>query len=220
MRHRNHPDHRRRWLGWCCLATFLAGVLLGWRTIGDDRLLPLGKTVIPPSTYHQLALANPFPARPTPTETPGSLRIWLYRMADMGDPPLAETVHPVAFDLDTPWVRALLQEKNPTVENSFTLKMRGQIRFAAPLTQMHLKSDNGYRVRLRGREGKEAMVENWANDVTTDFLFFVTAEPGWYEIEIDYNNVQGGAFFDLWSDASDIAFMPADPASSPAGSGR
>lgn len=209
-------DSNARWLWGGCFAALLVGAFLGWRTIRDRPLLPIGNTVIPQSTYDQLTLTDPFPARPAPSEPPGSLRMWMYRAADMGDAPLAEVVHPVAFDLNTPWVKALLDQKIRSADNAFTLKMRGQISLSARVTHLHLKSDNGYRVRLRGRQGPDARVENWANDVTNDFEFTVTAEPGCYEIEIDFNNVQGDAFFDLWSEAKDIALYPADAAPSPA----
>lgn len=192
--------------------TFLVGLGLGWRTIHDPALATTGATVIAPSNLDQLVLMNPFPARQPPAEARGSLRMWLYSNVALDEPSVAEGVHPVAFDLETPWLKTLLAEKLTNRQNIFSVRMRGQIYLPARVNHLHLKSDNGYRVRLRDAQGKEARVENWLNEVTEDFYFQVTAEPGCYEIEIDFTNIQGGAFFDLWSESKDIAFYPAEPA--------
>jgi hypothetical protein len=124
--------------------------------------------------------------------------------------PVAEEVHPHTFDLGTPWVKALLDAKMPNVGNAFTFRMRGQIRFSAPVTDMHIRSDNGYRITFRDATGHEVHLDDWENSVTEDFYFQVTAEPGCYDIVIDFANVQGNAYFDLWSEAKDIRFFPAE----------
>jgi hypothetical protein len=130
-------------------------------------------------------------------------------------------VEPLAFDLDnTHWLQDLVLKKVNHSDNSFALKLRGLICFSAAVTEMHLKCDNGYRILLRDAHGKEMHLDDWQDAVTMDLAFQVTAQPGCYEIEIDYCNLTGGANFDLWSTSGEISFYPDEitgpkPAASP-----
>ena len=204
-------DAKARWLWGTCIAAFLIGLGVGWRHIGPAGPAPGGTSPIPASELDHVTLNHPFPARPDPEQFPGTLRIGLYPYDDMTGKPLAEEVHSHVFALDTPWVKALLDEKMPNVNRAFTFRMRGQIRISSPVTDMHIRSDNGYRITFRDSTGREVHVDDWEDNVTEDFYFQIRAEPGCYDVVIDFANVQGNAYFDLWSEAKDICFYPADP---------
>jgi hypothetical protein len=203
-------DSRQRWLWGSCVAAFLIGIGLGWQHLGEAGPAPGGTLPIAASDLDHITLEHPFPARPDPAEEPGSLRFWLYPYDAMTGPPLADEVHPLVFELASPWVKTLLDKKLPNERHSFTFRMRGQISFSAPITHMHVRSDNGYRITFRDSTGHEGHMDDWEDAVTEDFYFQVTAEPGCYDIVIDFANVEGNAYFDLWSEAKDIRFFPAE----------
>lgn len=215
MTNRLSPETQQRWIWWVCATTFVIGLGAGWWNIHEETPAPVGPPVIAASNLDQIILAHPFPDQP-PAPSPGKLRIRLYPNVDLREPSFAEVVQPVAFGLDTPWFQVLWDKKLPNLAHTFSARMNGQIRFSAPVTHMHIRSDNGYKVFLRDAQGKTSVLDNWGDDVTYDFLFQVTAEPGCYEIEIDYNNYQGNGFFDLWSEEGDITYYPAPAAAAPA----
>lgn len=192
-----------------CLITFLAGLGLGWHTIHvQNEPLPV-MLKIPRSHADHLTLTQPLSGGLAPAQLPGSLRIWLYRAPDLVDPALAETVQPPGFNLHTPWLADLLKAKKLSPANAFSLRMSGQIQFAAPQTKMHLRCRNGFRLLLRNAVGEEQQIESWTDALVDDFEFQVTAEPGYYSIEIDFFSYGGDAYFNLWSEADDFKLFPA-----------
>jgi hypothetical protein len=204
-------EHAQRWLWGMCLVAFLVGIGLGWRSIEDVPPAPARTDEIPASVADHIVLTHPFPTRPDPATPPGSLLYSLFPTDPKLETSLAEEVHPAGFGLSDPWVMSLLDKKLPNINHAFAFRMRGQIRFMSAVNHLHLRSDNGYRITFRDAEGHEAHMDDWENSVTDDFYFKVIAEPGCYDIEIDFCNIHGNAYFDMWSEAKDIVFYPAEP---------
>lgn len=203
---------RRRWPWVLPVAAFLLGLGLGWWTIHSKREpLPI-PTSIAVSTIDHMVLDHPLPGGDSPALPANALRLWLFPNADLDGAPLAEVVMPPAFDLQTPWLKELLAAKLPNnPDNIFAVRMRGEIRFSSGQTKLHIHSDNGFRICFRNSAGEERRIDNWVNDVTDDFEFEVSAEPGRYEIEIDYFNGDGDAHFRIWADSATIQFLPVAP---------
>jgi len=202
-------DHSQRWLWGTCLVALLVGIGVGRQHLGTVPSAPFRTEPIPASLADHLTLTHPFPARPDPAKLPGELLYSLYPTDPKIETSLAEQVRPMGFGLSDRWVTELLDSKLPNVSHTFAFRMRGQIRFTQPVNHLHVRSDNGYRILFRDTQGNESHMDDWTNSVTEDFYFQVTAEPGCYEVEIDYCNFHGNAYFDMWSEGKDIVFYPA-----------
>jgi hypothetical protein len=201
------PRHRWPWA--LPPAAFLIGLSFGWRTIHSKSEPLLIPTSIAVSRIDHLALDQPLPGNGRPRPSTSALRCSLFPTKEMEGAPLAEAVELPSFDLQTPWLKQLLAEKlprNPT--NAFAGKMLGLIEFSSNQTKLHICSDNGFRIRIRNSVGEERLIDNWVDDITDDFELQVSAEPGRYEIEIDYFNSDGDAYFCLWADPATIQFLP------------
>jgi hypothetical protein len=182
---------------------------LGLRTIRSEKApLPIF-TTIPRSEETGLRLDHPLPANGSPANPTGCLRLWLYRGRELAGVPLAEVAEPPVFDLRTPWLKDLIDGELAHSADNFSLRMRGWITFPSSATMVHLRSDNGYRLRFRNALGDEQKLDHWVDDVTDDSMFTVVAEPGRYEIEIDYFNGGGGFFFEI-SSMPQVEFEPAE----------
>ena len=189
---------RSQWIWWTCGAAFGIGMALGWRKIhSENEPLPA------PQCIHQLErddlkLDHPLSRDARRANPPGNLRIWLFSGRVLAGPPLAVVGKPPFLGTDSPWMKALIDEKLNHSSDNFSLKMRGWITFSSPRTIMHLRSDDGYRIRFRNALGEERSMVHWVEDVTEDLPFGVVVEPGRYEIEIDYFNAGGNFYFQFW----------------------
>jgi hypothetical protein len=191
-------EPRDRWLWWTCGTAFLIGMALGWRVIrSESKPLPILASI---NQFEEtgLKLKHPLPRNVSPANPAGSLRFWLYSGRELAGLPLAQVVKPPVFNPGTPWLQAFIDEKLAHSSDNFSLRMQGWIVFSSPLTMVHLRSDNGYRIRFRNALGEVQRFDHWVDEVTDDFAFKVAAEPGRYEIEIDYFNGGGGLFFETW----------------------
>ncbi len=192
------PEPRNRWLWWTCAAALLVGMVLGWRVIrshGDP--LPLA-TSIPEFKREDLKLDHPLPGAAPHSDSPGSLRYWIYGGREFAGQPLTVVAQPPVFDLWTPWLRTLIEEKLARTSHECSIKMRGWITFSAPLTILHLRCENGYRIRFRNALSEEQRLEHWVEDWTEDTVFGAVVEPGRYEIEVDYFSAGPGRYFEIW----------------------
>lgn len=209
-----NPETRDRWLWWMCGLGLLAGMALGWRAIrSEGEPLPILTSLTAPEPVY-LRLDHPLSSQAAPASFAGNLRIWLYSGRELAGPPLAEVVQPPVFDNGTSWLGAFINGKLGHVSDNFSMRMQGWATFSAPRTMVHIRSDNGFRIRFRNALGKELTLEHWVDDVTEDFVFCAVAEPGRYQIEIDYFNGMGGYFFGA-SCAPQAEFEPAtDPSPS------
>jgi len=189
------PESRNGWLWLICGLGLLAGMALGWRAIRATSVpLPIPTAITAPEPLC-LKLDHPLSGGVASPGSAGSLRIWLYSGRELAGPPLAEVVQPPIFDYSAPWLSAFINEKLDHNPNNFSAKMRGRVAFSVPRTMVRIRSDNGFRIRFRNASGKELTLEHWLDDVTDDFAFCAVAEPGLYEIEIDYFNGVGGYYF-------------------------
>jgi hypothetical protein len=198
-----------------CGLGLLAGMALGWRAIrSESEPLPILTSLTAPEPVC-LRLDHPLSSQAAPAGSAGSLRIWLYSGREPAGPPVAEVVQPPAFDNGTSWLSALINEKLGRVSDNFSMKMLGWVTFFASRTMVHIRSDDGFRIRFRNALGKELTQEHWVDGVTEDFVFCAVAEPGRYQIEIDYFNSTGGFFFGTSSDPQ-VAFAAATDSLPPA----
>jgi hypothetical protein len=206
-----NPEARDRWLWWMCGFVLLTGMALGWRTVHwESEPLPVLTFLTAPEPA-RLRLDHPLPGRVAPANSSGNLRIWLYSGRELAGPPLAEVVESPAFDNGTSWLGPLINEKLGHVSDNFSMTMRGWVTFSAFRTMVHIRSDNGFRIRFRNGLGQEQKLEHWVDDVTEDYVFCAVAERGRYQIEIDYFNGVGGFFFKIWT-TPQTEFEPAtDP---------
>lgn len=186
------------------LAAFLAGWGYGRYLVQIDQVPVQGATSLAPTRFDILTLSAPLGEVASPAN--GKLHIKVFASPDLNTPLLGEFRESPNFTLESPWLRALVDQRLAAPDSPFGATMCGKIRFVAPETRLHLKVDNGYRLRLRNARGEVQSVEDWSGDVIQDFSFLVRAEPGVYEIEIDYANFGGDANFRLWSDTSEIEF--------------
>jgi hypothetical protein len=178
-----------------CGLGFLAGMALGLRAIrSDSDPLPIVTSLTAPEPVY-LGLDHPLRSQVAPAGSAGSLQIRLYSGRELAGPPVAEVLQPPVFDKNTQWLGALINEKLGGVSDNFSMKMRGWIAFSATRTRMHIRSDDGFRIRFRNALGKELTLEHWEDGVTQDFVFCAVAEPGWYQVEIEYFNGVDGFFF-------------------------
>lgn len=206
-----NPEPRNRWLWWMCGLGLLAGMALGWRTIRSESEPLPSLASLTAAEPVSLRLDHPLSGEVAPASSAGNLRMWLHAGRELAGPPLAEVVQPPVFGNGTAWLSALINEKLGRVSDNFSLQMRGWATFSAARTMVHIRSDNGFRIRFRNALGKELMLEHWVDDVTEDFVFCAVAEPGRYQVEIDYFNGVGGYFFEI-SCAPPAVFEPAiDP---------
>jgi hypothetical protein len=201
------PEHWYRRIWWIGGAAFLIGVAVGVREIRTERApLPVASS-IPRFEQDAIRLDHPLTGDLSPASLKGNLRLWLYSGRELAGPPLAATVQRPAFDGDTPWLKALIAEKIPRVPPARSIRMRGWISFSSPVTVLHLRSENGYRVRFRNALGAERRLVHWEDDVTWDFACGVAAEPGRYEIEVEYFSVGGWGLFEIWG-TPEVQFDP------------
>jgi hypothetical protein len=208
-------EPRYRWLLWTCCAAFLIGVAMGVRKIRTESApLPITNS-IPRLEQDDIKLDHPLSGDPPPANLRGNLRVWLYSGRELAEPPLAVAVQPPVFDVNTPWLKALIDEKISHIPRDRSIKMRGWISFSSPRTMLHLRSENGYRVRFRNALGAECSLVHWEDDVTEDFACGAVVEPGRYEIEIVYFSAGGDGFFEIWG-TPEVQFDPApDPRVAP-----
>jgi hypothetical protein len=202
------PEPRNCWIWWTCCTALFVGLAMGWRTIlSHNERLPV-PTTIAEFKREDLKLDHPLPADAQSANPPGSLRYWIYSGRKLAGRPLTIVAQPPAFDLYTPWLKALIDEKLPRASHECSIKMRGWIIFSSPRTIIHLKSENGYRIRFRNALGAERSLEHWAEDWTEDSIFGAVVEPGRYEIEIDYFSAGPGRYFEIWG-SPQVEFAPA-----------
>ncbi len=202
---------RSQLIWWTCGAAFVIGLALGSRKIhSKNELLPAPQS-IRELKRDELKLDHPLSRDPRRANPPGKLRIWLFSGRALAGPPLAVVEEPPILGTYSPWLNALINEKLNHSSDNFSLKMRGWITFSSPRTIMHLRSDDGYRIRFRNALGEERSIVHWVEDVTEDLPFGALVEPGRYEIEIEYFNAGGNFFFELWG-TPQVEFEPApDP---------
>jgi hypothetical protein len=210
-----NPEPRYRWLLWPGCAAFLIGVAMGVRVIRTESApLPIPSS-IPRFAQDDLKLDHPLFGDPLPANLRGNLRIWLYDGRELAGPPLAVAVQPPAFDVNSQWLTTLIKEKITHIPRARSITMRGWITFSSPHTMLHLRSENGYRVRFRNALGAECSLVHWEDDVTEDFACGAVVEPGRYEIEIVYFSAGGDGFFEIWG-TPEVQFDPApDPRVAP-----
>jgi len=203
-----NPEPGNSWIWWTCGAALLVGMVLGWRMIQSrNERLPM-PTSIPKFERVDLKLDHPLPGDGRTENTPGSLTFWLYSGRELAGQPLATTVQPPVFDLYTPWLCALIDAKLPRASHECSIKMRGWITFSSPSTIIHLRCENGFRIRFRNALGEERSLEHWVEDWTEDSAFGAVVEPGRYEIEIDYFSAGAGRYFGIWASPR-VEFEPA-----------
>jgi hypothetical protein len=203
-----NPESRNYWLWLICGLGLLAGMTLGLRAIRvASEPLPILTSITAPEPLC-MKLDHPLSGGVTSAGSTGSLRIWLYAGRELAGPPLAEVVQSPIFDYGTSWLGGFINEKLDHNPNNFSAKMRGWVAFPMPRTMVRIRSDNGFRIRFRNAVGKEQTLEHWVDDVTDDFAFCAVAEPGMYEIEIDYFNGVGGYYFGV-SFAPKVELVPA-----------
>jgi hypothetical protein len=205
-----HPstEPRSGWIWWTCGTAFVIGMVLGWHMIRsrDDRL-PV-PTSIREFKREELKLDHPFAGDPPAEDVPNRLRFWLYSGRECAGPPVVVAVQSSAFDLSTPWLKTLIDERVSPTSHTCSLKMRGWVFFSSPRTILHLRCQNGYRIRFRNRLGEVRTLERWNDEWTEDSVFGAVVEPGRYEIEIDYYSLGYGRFFGIWG-SPQVRFEPA-----------
>lgn len=188
-------EPRDRWLWWMCGLGLLAGLALGWRTIRSEPApLPIA-TSLSLSASDGLRLSHPLPQRAAAADATGELSIAVYSGRQPDGTPVAEVTKPPVFDNGTQWLSELVNERLAKSSNNLSMRMRGWITFSAARTVVHVRSDDGYRIRFRNALGEDQKLEHWVDDVTEDRVVDVVAEPGRYQIEIEYFNGVGGYFF-------------------------
>ena len=203
-----NPEPRYRWLLWTGGAAFLIGAAMGVRVIRTESApLPISRSIAR-FAQDDLKLDHPLAGDPLPENLRGNLRIWLYAGRELAGPPLAVVVQPPAFDVNSQWLTTLIKEKITHIPRARSITMRGWISFSSPRTLLHIRSENGYRVRFRNALGTECSLVHWEDDTTGDFAGGVVVEPGRYEIEIDYFCVGGNGYFDIWG-TPEVQFDPA-----------
>jgi hypothetical protein len=122
----------------------------------------------------------------------------LYSGRELAGPTLAVVEEPPVFGTYSLWLKMLFEEKLGGSSSNFSLKMRGWVTFLSKHTIMHLRSDDGYRIRFRNAAGEERCLVHWMENATEDLAIGIDAEPGRYEIEIDYFNAGGNFYFQFW----------------------
>lgn len=180
------------------LTAFLAGlsvVQVRLRSFGLEQFKP-EKVIYPNRT--QLTLTHPLDL-PEPGAKEQGLSVLFYRNVELSGSPWAHTVMLPSFDLSTPWIYEQLKHPGMEADVSFALKFSGSVFFCTQFTILSLRSDNGYRIRLKNAAGEDYKIENWSDEVTYNHEIELEVETGWYEIEIDYFNRFGDANFDLKS---------------------
>lgn len=202
------PEPRYRWLLVTGCVAFLLGVALGVRAIRTESS-PLPKPdSIPQLGQDDIKLEHPLAGNPPPANLRGNLRIWLYAGRELAGPPLAEVVQSPDFDVNTAWLKTLIENKFSQIPRARSITMRGWISFSSPRTLLYLRSENGYRVRFRNALGAECSLVHWEDDSTRDYACSAVVEPGRYEIEIDYFCVGGNGYFEIWG-TPEVQFDPA-----------
>jgi hypothetical protein len=202
------PEPRYFWLLVTGCAAFLLGVALGVRAIRTESApLPIPAS-IPRLEQDGIKLDHPLFGDPPPANLRGNLRIWLYAGRELAGPPLAVEVQPPSFSVNSQWLTTLIKEKITHTPRDRSITMRGWISFSSPRTLLYLRSENGYRVRFRNAMGTECSLVHWEDDSTRDYACGVVAEPGRYEIEIDYFCVGGNGYFEIWG-TPEVQFDPA-----------
>jgi hypothetical protein len=202
------PEPRYRWLLWTGCAAFLVGVAMGVQAIRTESApLPIPSS-IPRFEQDGMKLDHPLSGDPLPANLRGNLRVWLYDGCELAGPPLAVAVQPPVFDVNSQWLKTLINEKITHIPRARSITMRGWISFSSPCTMLHLRSENGYRVRFRNALGTECSLVHWEDDTTKDFACGAVVEPGRYEIEIDYFCVGGNGYFEIWG-TPEVQFDPA-----------
>jgi hypothetical protein len=183
-----------------CGLGFLAGIGLGSRAIrSESEPFPILTFLTAPAAV-PVTLDHPLPSQMASAGTAGSLQIWLFAGRELAGPPLAEVVQPPVFDNGTVWLNRLIYDKLNGSSDNFSMKMRGWVTFSAPRTRVYVKSDDGFRIRFRNALGKEQTLEHWVDGETEGFVFCAVAEPGRYQVEIDYYNNTGEFSFGTSSD--------------------
>lgn len=190
-------EARNGWLWFVSSLALLAGMALGWRTMRSQNSPLPTVTSLSFGEPGTLKFNHPFPGGPVQAGRAGDLRISLYSGRELAGAPVATVVKPPVFYNGTQWLGELVAEKLARSSDNFSMKMRGWITLTSSRTNLHLRSDNGFRIRLRNALGQEQKLEHWVDDVTDDSAFAVVAEPGRYEIEIDYFNGVGDYFFQM-----------------------